>query len=56
LQILASKMPNWQLLHATSDCIRPPLLGRGNCYITRRGIGPLWLSEKIRTVSFMIFL
>jgi len=27
-------------LHATSDCMRPPLSGRGNCCVTRPGIRP----------------
>jgi len=26
-------------LHVTSDCMRPPLLGRGNCCVTRPGVG-----------------
>ena len=43
-------------LHATSDCMRPPLLGRGNCCVTRPGIAPPWLSEEIRTIRFAVFL
>ena len=47
---LDSKMPNQQ------PCMRPPLLGKGNCCVTRPGIRPPWLSEKIRTVRFAVFL
>jgi len=43
-------------LHAPRDCMRPPLLGRLNCCITRPGIGTSWLSEEIRTVRFVVCL
>jgi len=42
-------------LHATSDCTRP-LLRRRNCCVSRPDIGPLWLSEDIRTVRFVVCL
>jgi len=43
-------------LHATSDCMRPLLLGRHNYCITRPGIGPPWLSKEICTVCFVVCL
>ena len=43
-------------LPATNDRMRPLLTDRGNCCVTRPGIGRPWLSEEIRTVRFMVFL
>jgi len=43
-------------LHATSDYMRPLVLSRGNCCVTRPGIGPPWLCEEIHTVRFVVCL
>jgi len=45
-----------QIGNPARDCMGPPPLGRSNCCITRPDMGPPWLSEKIRTVRFMVFL
>jgi len=50
------KNAKFATLHATSDCMRPLLLGRCNCCVTRSGYGPSWLSEENCVVHLVICL